>query len=214
MPNLENLRKRAKGILRRHREGDFSVASAIRSALPRFAGWTDRDILQADFRLKDAQEVVARQHGFDSWQSLAERIDSMSKNTPSSTNCATLTRAEPQLFVTDIAIAFEYFGKLGFSVVFAYGDPPFYAQVARDGVALNLRYVQDLPFDLERMERDSLLAASIVLKDAKALFLEYQEAGVEFHQRLREEPWGAHTFVVKAPDGNLILFAGAAPRSA
>jgi NAD(P)-dependent dehydrogenase (short-subunit alcohol dehydrogenase family) len=34
-----------------------------------------------------------------------------------------------------------------------------------------------------------------------------QAAGVEFVQPLRSEPWGARTFVVRDPDGNLLLFA-------
>jgi len=53
-----------------------------------------------------------------------------------------------------------------------------------------------------------LLAATITLEDAKPLFREYQEAGVEIAQPLRSEPWGAKTFVVRDPDGNLLLFAG------
>jgi hypothetical protein len=31
---------------------------------------------------------------------------------------------------------------------------------------------------------------------------------VPFHQTLKQEPWGATTFIVIDPDGNLILFAG------
>jgi hypothetical protein len=27
---------------------------------------------------------------------------------------------------------------------------------------------------------------------------------------LKREPWGAHTFIVRDPDGNLLLFAGPA----
>jgi len=30
---------------------------------------------------------------------------------------------------------------------------------------------------------------------------------VDFAQTLRNEPWGARTFIVRDPDGNLILFA-------
>jgi hypothetical protein len=33
---------------------------------------------------------------------------------------------------------------------------------------------------------------------------------VPIHQSLRNEPWQAKTFVVKDPDGNLILFAAPA----
>jgi hypothetical protein len=31
-----------------------------------------------------------------------------------------------------------------------------------------------------------------------------------FFQTLRKEPWGAKTFIVKDPDGNLLLFSGPA----
>jgi len=41
----------------------------------------------------------------------------------------------------------------------------------------------------------------------KKLYLEFQAAGVEFFQQLRTEPWGARTFIVADPDGNLVLFA-------
>jgi hypothetical protein len=33
---------------------------------------------------------------------------------------------------------------------------------------------------------------------------------VRFSQTLKKEPWGAKTFTVLDPDGNLILFAGPA----
>ncbi|AIE87694.1 hypothetical protein OP10G_4326 [Fimbriimonas ginsengisoli Gsoil 348] len=51
------------------------------------------------------------------------------------------------------------------------------------------------------------LSATICVDSIKALFLQYQANGVEFHQTLRTEPWGSRTFIVTDPDGNLILFA-------
>lgn len=50
------------------------------------------------------------------------------------------------------------------------------------------------------------LSASISTTNAKALFLEFEAAGVEFHERLQVKPWGANEFIVRDPDGNLILF--------
>lgn len=121
----------------------------------------------------------------------------------------TLLAAEPQLFVRDIAVASEFYSrKLGFSVAFSYGEPPFYGQVCRDGARLNLRRVDETVIDPDRRESEQLLAASVVLDDAQPLFLEYQATGVDFAQPLRSEPWGARTFIVRDPDGNLILFAG------
>lgn len=122
---------------------------------------------------------------------------------------ATLLAAEPQLFVSDIAASCAFYAtRLGFAVAFSYGEPPFYGQVFRDGARLNLRRLDMPGLDPELRDREQLLSASIALDDAKSLFLEYQAAGVVFAQPLRTEPWGARTFIVRDPDGNLILFAG------
>lgn len=121
----------------------------------------------------------------------------------------TLVGAEPQLYVRDIVASGEFYSRmLGFSVTFTYGEPPFYGQVSRDSVRLNLRQVDQPVVDPVRRDTEQLLAASITLEDAKPLFLEYQKAGVEVIQPLRTEPWGARTFIIRDPDGNLLLFAG------
>jgi catechol 2,3-dioxygenase-like lactoylglutathione lyase family enzyme len=122
---------------------------------------------------------------------------------------ATLSAAEPQLIVSDIAASSEFYTtKLGFTVAFSYGEPPFYVQVFRDGARLNLRHLDRPGFDPALRDREQILSASITLDDAESLFLEYQVTGVVFAQPLRIEPWGARTFIVRDPDGNLILFAG------
>jgi len=133
----------------------------------------------------------------------------MTDTHPQALGKATLLAAEPQLFVSDIAASCEFYTKkLGFAVAFSYGEPPFYGQVFRDGARLNLRRLDTPGRDLVLRDREQLLCASIVLDDARPLFLEYQGAGVAFAQPLRTEPWGARTFIVRDPDGNLILFAG------
>jgi catechol 2,3-dioxygenase-like lactoylglutathione lyase family enzyme len=123
----------------------------------------------------------------------------------------TVVTAEPQLYVRDVAASTAFYvEKLGFAVAFSYGDPPFYGQVYRGGARLNLRHVDTPVIDPARRDEEQLLAASIALDEAGPLFLEYRAAGVEFAQPLRSEPWGARTFIVRDPDGNLILFAGRA----
>jgi catechol 2,3-dioxygenase-like lactoylglutathione lyase family enzyme len=120
-----------------------------------------------------------------------------------------LLAAEPQLFVGDIAVSCEFYTKtLGFQVAFTYGDPPFYGQVSRDGVSLNLRHLDDPAIHAELRDTEELLSATITVNDAATLFAEFEATGAVFHQPLKTEPWGARTFVVRDPDGNLILFAG------
>ena len=214
MPNIENLRKQAKLILRWHRDRYYPVAAQIRSGLPRFSQMTDPEILSHGFKLSDAQELVARQHGFEGWQALKEGLSTMPDHADTTSAAAVITAAEPQLFVADIKTSCDFFtGKLGFTVVFTYGEPPFYAQVARDAARINLRCVAKPPIDPELRDREELLGASLTVATAeeiKKLFLAYQSAGVTFFQTLRREPWGARNFIVKDPDGNLLLFAGPA----
>lgn len=211
MPDLENLKKQAKLILRWHREQHYPVAAQIRELIPRFLNMPDSKILAADFKLSDAQEMVARQHGFSSWQALKAGLSATPRKVRSPPSKVRIVAAEPQLFVTDIKRSCEFFvEKLGFSLVFSYGDPPYYAQVARDAARLNLRFVEPLIVSTLR-DGEELLSASLTVATAdeiKLLFLEFQAAGVAFEQRLKNQPWGAKNFVVKDPDGNLLLFAG------
>ena len=207
MPNIENLKKQAKLYLRWHRDRHYPVAARIRAVLPRFRPLNDREVLAHSFKLADAQELIARKAGFESWAALRNGVQTMT-DTEALANTSLLA-AEPQLFVADIVASCEFYTrKLGFSVAFTYGEPPFYGQVFRDGARLNLRCVSKPPMDPQLRDSEHLLSASITLDDAKPLFLEYQAAGVAFHQTLRTEPWGARTFIVRDPDGNLILFSG------
>jgi catechol 2,3-dioxygenase-like lactoylglutathione lyase family enzyme len=214
MPNLENLKKQAKLILRWHRERHYPVAAQIRGYLPRFLNMPDSQILAAAFTLSDAQEMVARQHGFDSWQALKTGLSTTSARVKSSPSEATIVSAEPQLLVADIRKSYEFFReKLGFALVFSYGKPAYYAQVRRDAARLNLRCVARPVIAAAVRDREELLSVSMTVATAdeiKLLFLEFQSAGVPFHQTLKRQPWGAKNFVVRDPDGNLLLFAGPA----
>src|ERR1700679_1671279 len=117
-----------------------------------------------------------------------------------------LHSTEAQLFVADIQASCAFYtDKLGFTVAFVYGDPPFYGQVTRDHARLNLRVVGEPVFVGDIREREHLLSASITVAstdEIKQLFLSYQSAGVPFSQTLKKEPWGARTFIVLDPDGN------------
>ena len=125
-----------------------------------------------------------------------------------------LTSTAAQLFVADIQASCDFYThKLGFVVDFIYGDPPHYGQVSRDHARLALRVVGEPVFAGDIREREHLLSASLTVgtkDEIKQLFVAYQAAGVQFHQTLKNETWGARTFIVADPDGNLILFAGPA----
>jgi catechol 2,3-dioxygenase-like lactoylglutathione lyase family enzyme len=118
-----------------------------------------------------------------------------------------LHAAEAQLYVADVTASCD------FAIAFVSGEPPYYGQVYRDDARLNLRMVCEPVYAGDIREREHLLSATITLASSQQLeqlFVDFQSAGVRFAQALHDEPWGATTFVVTDPDGNLIMFAGPA----
>lgn len=73
-PNLDQLKKQAKSLLRAAQAGDVSALRRF-GALPAFAGRSDDQLRGAGLALHDAQSVVAREHGFASWQALRDEVE-------------------------------------------------------------------------------------------------------------------------------------------
>jgi hypothetical protein len=150
-------------------------------------------VLDASFKLSDAQELVARQLGFDGWQALKAGALVMSTQVKQATTCPILAATEAQLYVADVKASCDFFTtKLGFAIDFVYGNPPFYGMVKRDHARLCMRIVCEPVFVDDIREREHLLSASITVDTAaeiKQLFLDFQSEGVSFHQGLKKEPW-------------------------
>ena len=76
-PDLRQLKNQAKSLLKAFRSAEPSAAVRLRKASPAMAGLMDEEIFQTKFALKDAQRTIALEHGFDTWQALANHIKSM-----------------------------------------------------------------------------------------------------------------------------------------
>lgn len=122
-----------------------------------------------------------------------------------------LLDAQPQLYVTDLQAALVFYcDKLGFELVFIHGQPrPFYAQVVRGGARVNLRLAPGPVYAAEFLEREvDPVCATLTADDIGRVHASCRAAGAEVYQELRREPWGARTFIVRDPSGNLVLFSG------
>src|SRR5260370_17913366 len=108
-----------------------------------------------------------------------------------------------ELFVADIKASCDFFTqRLGFSVVFTYGEPPFYAQVKRDRALLNLKCVDYPVIDPALRDRESLLSADMSVdtrEQIEQLFLEFQAAAVAFFPTRRKWPSRAAPSIVNDP---------------
>ncbi|MFT3792077.1 MAG: hypothetical protein QM741_13600 [Rudaea sp.] len=69
-PSLEHQQKLAKRLLREAWAGDADAIARVRSFLPNASS-------PDDLKLHDAQLVVARGYGFDSWTAMKRKIESL-----------------------------------------------------------------------------------------------------------------------------------------
>lgn len=73
-PDLAQLKRQAKELLRAHHHGDTAACSSLRT-LRQFDMATDAAILAADIKLHDVQFAIALGYGFSSWDALKHHIE-------------------------------------------------------------------------------------------------------------------------------------------
>jgi ankyrin repeat protein len=73
-PNLEQLKKQAKSLLAEAKARDQEALGRF-AVLPSLSGLSLDQIAATDLALHDAQSVVAREHGFVSWNALREEVE-------------------------------------------------------------------------------------------------------------------------------------------
>lgn len=74
-PNLDHLRGQAKKLIAALRAGDPDARRAFAQHLPAARGLPAAKLQAAGFRLADAQSVIARENGFESWRHLSRHIE-------------------------------------------------------------------------------------------------------------------------------------------
>jgi ankyrin repeat protein len=73
-PNLEQLKKQAKGLLHAARAKEPAALQRFQ-VLPTLARQSLAELQTAELALHDAQSVIAREHGFKSWNELREHVE-------------------------------------------------------------------------------------------------------------------------------------------
>ena len=73
-PNLEQYRKQAKDLLKNVVAAVPVAVTRIRTHHPRLQDLPAADIQRMPFKLADAQLVIAREHGFASWQKFSKQV--------------------------------------------------------------------------------------------------------------------------------------------
>ena len=116
-PNLDQLKHQAKDLLRAARAQDAAALARFRG-LPAFAQRTDVELARVPLGLHDAQSVIAREHGADSWNDLRERVEEATLEFAAAADAfvaAWLPGTEGR-GVTDVLFGdYRFVGKLSFS---------------------------------------------------------------------------------------------------
>ena len=73
-PNLEQYKKQAKELLREWHSGGSAAVARFREHHPRLINVAEPDSLGTTLTLADAQLVLAREHGFESWPKFAQHL--------------------------------------------------------------------------------------------------------------------------------------------
>src|SRR5579864_4475305 len=74
-PSLEQYKKQAKELLKAYRSADVETIRRVNKNHPRFENLSAPGFDVTKFALADAQLVIAREHGFESWPKFARHIE-------------------------------------------------------------------------------------------------------------------------------------------
>jgi len=74
-PNMEQIKKQAKELLRALRSQSLDAAQRFRGSHPEFKEIPSERLISLPMQLSDSQFVVAREYGFSSWPKLKEEVD-------------------------------------------------------------------------------------------------------------------------------------------
>jgi ankyrin repeat protein/uncharacterized glyoxalase superfamily protein PhnB len=78
-PSLDHLKHQAKDLLQAFQAGSPEAIQRIKTSHPEFANATEEEIRAAKFALSDAQLVIAREYGFESWPKLKTHVDAVAQ---------------------------------------------------------------------------------------------------------------------------------------
>jgi len=156
---------------------------------PRFPAELDR----ADFKLSDAQLVIARQQGFAGWTQLKAAIDVM--DTAEGALPLKMNYLTPELPVANVDEALKAFTALGSRTAWRYEDS-FACMFGGGNIEIFFRRSSD----------PQPVTLYLKVDDANSFYAVFQ-AHAALLEPIRDTPWGMREFAVRTV-GNHILRVG------
>jgi RNA polymerase sigma factor (sigma-70 family) len=124
---------------------------------------------------------------------------------PADPNKLAVVQATPILKVNDIEASLDFYtNRLGFEKLWAWGEPPTFAAVARDGMRIYLA-----AGDMGHAGTWIYLTVT----DVDALFQEISDRGLDGVEPPVDHPWGMREILVADPDGHRIRIGSIVDKS-
>jgi hypothetical protein len=189
---LRHYKRQAKALLKGVKGRGRSALSEA-SLHPRFP----EQLEPSEFKLSDAQLVIARQQGFAGWPQLKSAIASM--GTLKGAMPMKMNFCTPELPVVSVATALEAFQQLGFRIAWTYEDS--FGCVYGGG---------NIEIFFRRETHPHPVTLYLKVDDADSFYEDYQKHA-ELVEPIRNTPWGMREFVVRTVDGHLLRVGHGAP---
>jgi catechol 2,3-dioxygenase-like lactoylglutathione lyase family enzyme len=122
-----------------------------------------------------------------------------------------LLRSAPYLPVADIERAASHYEQvLGFRRDYVGGEPPEFAIVSRDGVAIMLRLVPDASAICPNERQGGTWDVFLWVEGLDGLYAEFVEAGADIvYGPVLQTAYHMREFAIRAPDGHVLGFGEA-----
>jgi Lon protease-like protein len=167
-PSLEHLKSQAKDLLAAFRRNDASAAQRFHDALPAARARSLDEIATHELALHDAQSVIAREYGFQSWSSLRDHVESRARTPSLETLRALMSSPLPQ----EVETSLQHAASLDTSVPFSL--PPTLPVVPLRNAVLSVGSVA--PLSIGRPSSIAAVQAAQAASGLLAVFSQKAEA--------------------------------------
>ncbi len=187
-PSVEHLKNQAKELLNGFKDRDRTAVTRISAHFPKLKSAPEDQVLAYRFVLQDAQLVVAREYGFDSWTKLKQHVEAL---TPDEVHNA--PPVIPQLPVVDVEASQAYYRDvLGFQIAWIAPDKSI-GGVTRGETSIYF----------SRKEKGFQTTVQwMYAEDVDTTYEEFKKAGAEIVSGLENMPYGTRQFTIRDTDGH------------
>src|SRR5438132_5095800 len=169
-PNLDQYKKQAKELVKAAKAGNARAFALMREHHPRFTHASDDELRRRKFALADAQLIVARWHGFESWPKFATHIDTITSESSS----RVWTRAEKAVVDGNVAALDALIARHGDMLRKAPVQSSWWGGLAPNYSKGDARAIIAREHDFESWDRFAAFAEA--MKDARSPVAQFEAA--------------------------------------